>query len=325
MDTLRGHPRMDIFVMNQTGLGDGSSFSFWAMVIGGFFLYFSYYGCDQSQAQRLLTTATPKEAQKALLYNGIFRFFLVITYLILGVFLIAFIEYHPDFAASLKNQKSDFLVPMFLVRYFPSGLLGIMVAGFFAATMSSLDSALNSLSAATYKDVLEKMFPEKMKTLSPEQEVFVSRILTVLWGSVATIFALFLMSGQETVIELVNKIGSAFYGPVLGIFLLAIFVRERHAIPAIVALITGVTTNIILWQFFPDQISWMWWNGIGFIVTILSYFVFLFIFRSPNLWVLDRSLFILWKKQKIPFRFLFMLSIAFIVFLVVGWWIEITF
>jgi SSS family solute:Na+ symporter len=239
--------------------------------------------------------------------------------------LIAFIEYHPDFAASLKNQKSDFLVPMFLVRYFPSGLLGIMVAGFFAATMSSLDSALNSLSAATYKDVLEKMFPEKMKTLSPEQEVFVSRILTVLWGSVATIFALFLMSGQETVIELVNKIGSAFYGPVLGIFLLAIFVRERHAIPAIVALITGVTTNIILWQFFPDQISWMWWNGIGFIVTILSYFVFLFIFRSPNLWVLDRSLFILWKKQKIPFRFLFMLSIAFIVFLVVGWWIEITF
>lgn len=273
-NVLQQSPRMKIFQVQSTGLGDGNTFSFWAMLIGGFFLYFSYYGCDQSQAQRLLTTATPEEAQKALLYNGIFRFFLVLTYLFLGVLFIPFLKSHPNFSQQMSGKQADFLVPTFLIHYFPKGLLGFLVAGIFAASMSSIDSALNSLSAATYRDILLHFFPS-MQKLSAKREMFVSRILTILWGGIATGFALSLIGGNDTVIELVNKIGSAFYGPILGMFILAIFSRYKNAPVALLALVAGVFTNIILWQYFSKQVSWMWWNAIGFFMTFLSYLFFI--------------------------------------------------
>ena len=61
--------RLTVFNFGATGLGDGETFAFWPMLIGGLFLYLSYYGCDQSQAQRLLATSSAKEAQKSLLIN----------------------------------------------------------------------------------------------------------------------------------------------------------------------------------------------------------------------------------------------------------------
>ena len=152
--------RLKIFDFQSTGLGDGQTFGFWPMLIGGFFLYLSYYGCDQSQAQRLLTTATDKEAKKSLMINGIFRYPLVLTYSAVGLLLIPFLYANPDFASKLTGQQPDFLVPYFLIEYMPAGLLGLIVAGFFAASMSSIDSALNSLSAASFKDFLVKIYPK---------------------------------------------------------------------------------------------------------------------------------------------------------------------
>lgn len=271
---LRDNSRMHVFEFNHTGLGDGKQFSFWAMVIGGFFLYLSYYGCDQSQAQRLLSTATPSEAQKALYLNGLFRFFLVLSYLTLGTMLMVFMANHPEFAEMVRDQKSDFLVPLFLVHYFPTGFLGLMVAGFFAATMSSLDSALNSLSASTYQDILGKLFPEWFQKMTSSEEIWWSRIFTIFWGIISTVFALFLMSGRETVIEMVNKIGSAFYGPVLAIFLLSIFSTHRNEIHAIIGMIIGVFSNIFLWLQYESVVSWLWWNVTGFVMTILPYLLF---------------------------------------------------
>jgi Na+/proline symporter len=85
---------------------------------------------------------------------AILRFLLVLTYCAFGVLLIPFLLSHPEFAHRLQDQQPDFLVPYFLMEYFPKGILGIVIAGFFAASMSSIDSALNSLSAATYQDFL---------------------------------------------------------------------------------------------------------------------------------------------------------------------------
>ena len=150
--------------------------------------------------------------------NGVLRFLLVLTYCAFGVLLIPFLLSHPEFAHQLQNQQPDFLVPYFLMEYFPKGILGILIAGFFAASMSSIDSALNSLSAATYQDFLVRMFP-KMSHISDAARVRFSRWLTVFWGVVATGFALQMIGGPETVLELVNKIGSAFYGPILAVFL----------------------------------------------------------------------------------------------------------
>ena len=270
---LEDKPRLKVFDFSATGFGDGKTFAFLPMLIGGFFLYLSYYGCDQSQAQRLLTTRTAKEAQKSAFINGILRFPLVLTYCAIGVLLIPFLHHHPNFSSQLAGQQPDFLVPYFLTQYMPSGLLGILIAGIFAASMSSLDSYLNSLSAATYRDFLVKLFPNLSK-ISDVKQVRLSRWLTILWGVIATGFALQMIGGSETVLELVNKIGSAFYGPVLAVFWLGMLTRRTTQAGSVTGLLIGVGTNIFLWLFFGQQVSWLWWNVIGFAVSFgLGYFI----------------------------------------------------
>jgi len=260
--------RLKVFDFTSTGLGDGQTFGFWPMLIGGFFLYLSYYGCDQSQAQRLLTTATDKEAKKSLMINGVFRFPLVLTYSAVGLLLIPFLYANPEFANKLNGQQPDFLVPYFLIEYMPAGILGLIVAGFFAASMSSIDSALNSLSAASFKDFLVKIYP-KLEKISDKVQLQFSRYLTIFWGIVATVFALQMVGGSETVLELVNKIGSAFYGPVLAAFWLGMLTKKANEPGVISGLLLGVGFNIFLWQFYGNEVSWLWWNVFGFFITFI--------------------------------------------------------
>ncbi len=261
-----GAERLQIFNIRATGIGKENTFGFWPMLIGGFFLYVSYYGFDQSQTQRLLTASSLNESRKALLLNGLLRFPLVLTYSAIGILLIPFLRLHPQFAASFANRNPDFLVPDFLINYFPHGLLGIIIAGLFAASMSSIDSALNSLSAATYKDIVLKIFPS-LSQKDNRYQMVLSRRLTVFWGMVATLFALQLTGGHETVLETVNKIGSAFYGPVMAVFWLGMTSASVRQKNVITGLIFGVGINILLWLVFADSVSWLWWNVAGFTVT----------------------------------------------------------
>jgi len=267
LDLTKGIPileteRYRIFKFSGTGLGDSETYSFWPMLFGGFFLYLSYYGCDQSETQRLLTARNTLEAQKALLINGSLRFFLVITYCSVGILIIPFLRSNPRFADLLKGKRPDFLIPLFLLHYMPHGLLGLTVSGIFAASMSSLDSTLNSLSAVLWRDFLESQIK-----VSAEKELFFSKLLTFLWGIVCILFSLYMSGGPETVIVLVNKIGSAFYGPILAAFWLGIFTTRANEKGAILGLISGVFTNIFLWQYYGNRVSWLWWNLIGFTIS----------------------------------------------------------
>ncbi len=256
--------RLTVFDFRSTGLGDGKTFSFWPMLFGGLFLYVSYYGCDQSQAQRLLATKDGAQAGAALLINGIFRFPLVLTYCAVGVLIIPFLVQAPELAREVEAMKPDYLMPLFFVRYIPAGLLGIIVAGIFAASMSSLDSAINSLSASTWQDFLIKIFPS-LEDIPDLRKVFYSRGITVFWGVLTTIFAILLSGGTETVIELVNKIGSAFYGPIAAVFFIGIVLRVNQR-AALGGFFCGFSVNILLWLF-CKEVSWMWWNLTGFFFT----------------------------------------------------------
>jgi len=260
--------RYQIFQWGGSGLGDGETFGFWPMLVGGFFLYLSYYGCDQSETQRLLTTKGAREAQKALFYNGLLRFPLVLSYCSLGIFLIPFLKANPGFLERLGGQSPDFLLPHFLLEYMPHGLLGLMIAGIFAASMSSLDSTLNSLSAVTWRDFLQRYFT-RSRSIPQEKEVWFSKLLTVIWGMLCTLFALSMIGGPETVLVLVNKIGSAFYGPILATFWLGILTKRAWQAGAIAGLVSGVAINITLWQVYGNAISWLWWNPIGFVTSFV--------------------------------------------------------
>lgn len=259
--------RLVIYTVHSPGLGDGETFSFWPMLFGGFFLYVSYYGCDQSQAQRLLATADIRGSWKALLTNGIVRFPLVATYCFIGVLMILFLARNPDFAGRMKGLPPDYLMPLFFTGYLPDGLLGLVVVGILAASMSSLDSTINSLSAVTWEDFLVRFSP-RLASLSGRRAVWLSRLVTILWGAASIAFALVIAGRSETIIELVNKIGSALYGPIAAVFILGIFTGRASGKGALAGLVCGIAANIILWVFFEKQVSWMWWNLIGFAAAV---------------------------------------------------------
>ena len=257
------------------GFGDGHTFSFWPMVLGGLFLYISYYGCDQSQVQRVLSSASIKESNRSLFLNGLLRFPLVVSYCALGVFMIVFLSQNPDFRSSLPPENYDYLMPMFIVKYLPHGIIGFILVGIFAAAMSSIDSAINSLSAATLKDLLIRS--HTLKEIISKKFIFYSRLTTLLWGTVCTVFAFLVGNVSSTVIEGINKIGSVFYGPILATFILGILTKSAKSGGVIVGLFSGILLNIVLWTFFPN-ISWLWWNltgcfctfGIGIVFSRLS-------------------------------------------------------
>jgi SSS family solute:Na+ symporter len=241
-----------------TGAAASDTFTLAPMLLGGLFLYLSYYGCDQSQAQRLLTARDERAARRALLLNGLLRFPLVLTYCGLGLLLAGLLATEPAFAERLAGGPADALVPTFIVGYLPVGLRGLMVAAILAAAMSSIDSALNSLAAVTLEDVAG---------LAPErQSVWLSRGTSFLWGLFAVAAALFFSRGGGGVLETINQIGSVFYGPVLAVFILGVLAPRLTGGAALLGLVAGLAANVALARLAP-QVSWLWWNPAGFLVT----------------------------------------------------------
>ena len=252
----------------STGLGDGGAVPFWAFLFGGFFLYASYYGTDQSQVQRGLSAKTVDEAKKALMLNGLARFPLTVLYILLGIAAFAVYQNTPELASAIPADKPDYLIPEYILLMLPTGLRALLFAALLAAAMSSLDSALNSLSASTMRD-----FVSKWK--SDADQINLGKITTVIWGILVTGFAFVVGGISDTVIEAINKIGSAFYGPILAAFLVGILSRKVTTRAIFLGILIGVGFNITLWLGY-SQIYWMWWNlfgcgisaGVAFLLSI---------------------------------------------------------
>jgi SSS family solute:Na+ symporter len=255
--------RLAVLDFSGTGLGDGATFAFLPMMAGGFFLYLSYYGCDQTQAQRILAAADADQARRALTVASLVRFPLVLTYCLFGLMLAVFLVATPDFAKSLVGAPPDALVPRFLVTYLPSGVVGVAVAGILAAALSSVDSALNSLSAVA----VDEFSSPAVRANGPRQLRW-ARLTTVGWGVAATAAAWLFSRSGETSIELVNRVGSALYGPVLAVFLLAWRSRRADGRSAVTGAVAGLLANLALAVWVP-AVSWLWWNVVGCVVALV--------------------------------------------------------
>lgn len=257
--------RLTAVDFSNTGIGSGNEFGFWPMVLGGFFLYASYYGCDQSQAQRILSSMNMKDVRKALLFNGFCRFPTVLLYCLMGLLIGTLVMTTPSFLSQIPEGQSDYMVPVFIVEYLPNGLIGLLVAAIMAAAMSSLDSALNSLSAATVQDFI---LPGKDKAeMTDTIQLALSKRYTLIWGVICVILAFAAGNIAPTIIEAINKIGSLFYGPIIATFLLAMLTSRVTGKAINIGIVAGVLFNFILWIFFEDVIFWFWWNATGFVVT----------------------------------------------------------
>ncbi len=243
------------------GIGEGQEFGFWPMVIGGFFLYISYYGCDQSQAQRSLSGRNMKEVRRALMFNGLFRFPITFFYCMMGLIIGTFAATNADFMSQIPVEKPDYMIPVFIIEYLPTGIVGILLVAILAAAMSSLSSAINSLSAATVEDLIVKN-----KEVDNATHMKYSKIMTLVWGVFCIILAFSAGNIADTVIEAINKVGSAFYGPIVATFILAILTKKTHTLAANIGLLVGVGVNVFIWLT-GIPIFWIWWNLIGAVIT----------------------------------------------------------
>ncbi|GIX18006.1 MAG: sodium:solute symporter [Rhodothalassiaceae bacterium] len=251
-------------VLRTGSLGfSGDEFGLWPMIFGGIVLYASYYGCDQTQAQRLLAAKDYRAGRRVLLANGLLRGPITLTYCLMGLVVGALAMRHPGFGAQVSASEPDRLIPLFILTYLPHGLIGFVFVGILAAAMSSLSSAINSLAAVSVEDWCRL----RGRPQEPGRTLVWARWAAIGWGAFTLAFSGLVARIAPTVIEAINKIGSLFYGPILAVFLLAVVSPRAGGRAAIAGLLGGLAVNLGLWLFFP-QVFWFWWNAVGCLVAL---------------------------------------------------------
>ena len=146
---------------------------------------------------------------------------------------------------------------------FAPGFAGLAIVGLFAAAMSSIDSALNSLSASTVEDYIGRF------TNMSERRLFLSSKLATLGGGLfAVAFSFQVERIAPTVLEAINKIGSMANGPLLALFGIALFLPGAGQAVALTGFGLGLLVNVWLWLEMPG-LSWLWWNVTGLLAGIL--------------------------------------------------------
>ncbi|MDR3699032.1 MAG: sodium:solute symporter [Candidatus Sulfopaludibacter sp.] len=310
-------------------------FNMWSGLIGGTFLFLSYFGCDQSQVQRYLTGKSISQSRLSLLFNAVAKIPMQFFILFIGAMVFVFyifvqppmlfqhaelsrihgsdaypqvaaqynqafdrrrvaalnlVQAHHDGdpgaeararsdyrgaqaqldgaraqASKLVEQNggekgftdTNYIFLSFVTRFLPVGLVGLVIAVIFAATMSASSGEINSLATVTIVDIYKRHFRPGQ---SDHHYVSASRWATMFWGVYAVMFAGW--AGRlGALIVAVNKVGSLFYGSLLGCFVLAFAFRRVRGTAAFLGMIAGESA-ILATSWFTD-VSWLWYNVIG--------------------------------------------------------------
>jgi len=317
-------------------------FNIWSGLIGGTFLFLSYFGCDQSQVQRYLTGKSIAQSRLSLLFNAVakipMQFFILFIGAMVFVFYLfiqppmlfhphelrrigALSEYpaveqqysqayerrrqaalglvearHAGDAAGEQRQTAEYRAAQadldrtraqaaklvetaggekgftdtnyvflsFVTRYLPTGIVGLVIAVIFSATMSASSGEINSLATVSVIDIYQR---HVRRDAGDHHYLWASRWATLFWGAYAVAFAEF--AGRlGSLIVAVNKVGSLFYGSLLGCFVIAfLFPRVRGT-----AVFTGMLAGeaaIFATSYYTD-ISWLWYNVIGCVVVVVT-------------------------------------------------------
>jgi Na+/proline symporter len=306
------------------------TYTLWSGLVGGLFLFLSYFGCDQSQVQRYLTTKSVDEGRDSLMMSAFVK--IPFQLLILGTGVLVFVFYifapppmlfnrvHDDaiaasprageyaglqrefdaavaarraagqandrdaFAESDRRMRNiraravsfvqdvtgderytdvNYVFPTFVTTELPIGLVGLMIAAVFGAALSSAAGELSALSSATIIDFYRRHF---VPSASDEHYLVVSKLSTMGWGLLACVVSIY-AANQGSLIEVVNRYGSFFYGSILGVFILAILTKRANGTGAFYGLIAGMA--VVLVVAFTTPIAFLWHNLIGAAVVVV--------------------------------------------------------
>jgi Na+/proline symporter len=320
-----------------------NQYTFWSGTIAALFLFCSYFGTDQSQVQRYLTTSSVDEARGSLLMSAYWKIPLQALVLLVGVFLFLFYVFQPspmlfnpvhertvrqgpradayaaverrfheadnarrDAAMTLANAENagdpsrlalaekdfkaaeaelrsiraeavglvqdttgdrtyndvNYVFPTFIMTHMPVGLVGLVIAAIFAAAMSTISGELSALSTATIIDFYRRFVRQEA---SDRHFLLVSRVATGFWGIFASVVAIW-AAELGSLIEVVNRFGSFFYGSILGVFILAVAAPRATGNGAFVGLLAGMASVAAVAAFTP--IAFLWHNVVGAVVVV---------------------------------------------------------
>ena len=316
-------------------------FNIWSGLLGGTFLFLSYFGCDQSQVQRYLTGRSVSESRLSLLFNAVAKIPMQFFILFIGAMVFVFYLFTPapllfrhielsriqsnaafpsiqaeydqalahrraaalalaqahhngtpasaaaDLAAYRAAQRemddartrasrlveqnggekgfndTNYIFLTFVTTYLPTGIVGLVIAVIFAATMSASSGEINSLATVSVVDIYKRHI---RRGASDHHYLAASRWCTLFWGIYAVAFAG--VAGRlGSLIEAVNRVGSLFYGTLLGCFVLALGFRRVGGTATFVGMLAGEAA--ILSTSYFTNVSWLWYNVIGSAVVVI--------------------------------------------------------
>ncbi|MBN1900492.1 sodium/solute symporter, partial [Candidatus Sumerlaeota bacterium] len=233
------------------------------------------YASDQAVIQRYLTTKDEKSARRAVWTNAVLTLPATLLFFGIGTVLFVFYKSHP-MRLDPGMAKIDNVFPWFIMRELPMGLSGLLIAGIFAASMSTLDSSMNSMSTAVVTDFYRRFKPNP----SEKYCLDLARWLTAIFGLFGTVFAIFLASSDfkslwDQFVMIIGLLG----GGLGGLFVLGIFTKRANSAGAGIGLLFGGVMQYLAKEY--SGLHSFLFAAIGFFSCIVAgYAISLFFPRS---------------------------------------------
>ncbi len=265
------------------------AYTFWAGLIGGGFLSMASHGTDQLIVQRLLTCRDVRQSQRALIGSGVAVILQFALFLFVGLGLWAFFE-------GRAFDSSDAIFATFIIDEMPAGLRGLLIAGVFAAAMSSLSSSINSLASATTYDFWRPLVnrggaragdvsdtgdraavdpagdpPNGSGATSDDRSAMLAgKVFTLVWAGLLIAGAIIFipLSRGTASVEVALAAASMAYGGLLGAFALGVLFERVSQRGAIAGMTAGVGTVVAIWITARTAVAWPWFVFIGLVVTV---------------------------------------------------------
>ncbi|MFH0257878.1 sodium/solute symporter [Vibrio rumoiensis] len=232
----------------------------WAGVIAMTMFHTTVYGGNQMMVQRCMAAKNMGDAKKAMLMMGYIAFFIYFVFILLGVLFNAYYD-------GKEFENGNTIILHYASEYGMPGLMGIIAAAILAASMSSLDSAFNSMATVSVADFYKRFYKPNE---SEEHYLKASRFFTVAWAILVIIPALMFATSTGSVLEILSKAGSYFVGASFCMFVLGFY--SKHITEK--GLLIGVAASfIVIWYVaVASDIAWPWYCVIGVIVnTVIAY------------------------------------------------------
>ncbi|MBI0399545.1 sodium:solute symporter family transporter [Cyclobacterium marinum] len=253
---------------------DYTQLVFWVAIIGFFFLNLIPYSSDQVVIQRYLTVKDEKEAAKSLWTNGLITIPGIFLFFGLGTVLFVYYLTNPEKIGSANPEE---LLPYYIVAELPLGIAGLVIAGIFAASMSSLDSSMNSIATAYITDIHRYLKPG----LKDGAYLKLAKTITVIMGVFGTLTAIWIAATEVGFIfDFFQKLLGMIGGCLAGVFILAIFSQRANSTGVVIGTLSGAGITFLVSKF--TDVNGYLYGAIGVLSCVAIGFIFSLIFPDSK-------------------------------------------